>query len=65
VNPKSDDDIVLDNGTTLYHNDNGFDVITDNKRIVYAPVYDVETCQKEDTQCMRMEDILGYVKQAL
>lgn len=53
--------IVLDNGTTLYQYNNGFDVITDKKRVVYAPVYDVETCQAEGYSMYESEDILGYV----
>ena len=53
--------VKLDNGVTLYKYDNGFDVFTDDKRIVYAPVYDVETCEKEGYSMYEAEDLLGFV----
>ncbi len=53
--------VKLDNGVVLRKYDNGFDVFTDEKRIVYAPVYDVETCEKEGYSMYEEEDMIGFV----
>lgn len=51
----------LDNGVIIKYYENGFDVFTDENRIVYSPVYDVETCEREGYSMYEEEDILGYV----
>lgn len=53
--------VKLDNGVILNYYDDDFDVFIDKNRTVYAPVYDVETCVKEDYSMYEEDDIIGFV----
>lgn len=53
--------VTLDDETVLYYYDNGIDVFCDEKRMVYAPVYDIETCEREGYSMYEEEDIIGFV----
>lgn len=51
--------VKLDNGVMLRHYDDEFNIFIDENRIVYAPVYDIETCKIEEYSMY--EDIIGFV----
>lgn len=53
--------VTLDDETVLNYFDNEINVFCDEKRIVYAPVYDIETCEREGYSMYEEEDIIGFV----
>lgn len=53
--------VTLEDGTVLNYYDNGIEAFIDCKRKVYAPVYDVETCEREGYSMYEEEDIIGFV----
>lgn len=53
-------DVVLENGVLISYQED-FDVYSDHKRIVYAPVYEVQICDGEEECIDEKEGMIGFV----